>query len=97
VSDVPEVLDNQAAGRFELDVDGHLAELVYKRRADRLVLVHTEVPEALAGRGIGGTLVTAAVDAAERDGLTIVAECPFAKRWLESHPDVANRVPIAST
>lgn len=34
-------------------------------------------------------LVKAAVDRAVRDGLTIVPRCPFARRWLERHPDEA--------
>ena len=57
------VIDNRADSRFELTVDGAVAELIYRRRADRLVLLHTEVPKALGGRGIGGQLVQAAVAA----------------------------------
>jgi predicted GNAT family acetyltransferase len=38
--------------------------------------------------------VTAAIERAERDGLTIVPLCPFARSWLERHPDVAARVKI---
>ncbi len=75
-------------------VDGHTAELVYRLRKDRLVLIHTEVPEALGGRGLGGELVEAAIDRAVRDGLTIVPLCPFARRWLGSHPDEAARASI---
>ena len=55
---------------------------------------HTEVPEKLAGRGIGGTLVGAAVDEAVRAGLTIVPACPFAQAWLRKHPDVVGRAPL---
>ena len=51
----------------------------------RLILVHTEVPEHLAGRGIGGSLVRAALDRAASDHLTIVPRCPFARRWLKNH------------
>jgi predicted GNAT family acetyltransferase len=89
-----DVRDNPAAGRFELIVDDHLAELVYVRSQGRLELVHTEVPEALGGRGLGGTLVRAALEVAERDGLSIVPTCPFARRWLEGHPDEAAKVTI---
>ena len=88
------VVDNRAASRFELAIDGHLAQLVYRRRGDRLVLQHTEVPPALEGRGVGGTLVSAAVDEAAAGGLTLVPVCPFAARWLRRHGDVANRVEI---
>ena len=49
------VTDNQAESRFELTIDDALAELIYRRRANRLVLVHTEVPKQLAGHGIGGS------------------------------------------
>lgn len=85
---------NDAEGRFELVEDGELAELVFRRVGPRLVLVHTGVPDALEGRGIGGRLVQAAVDHARAEGLTIVPRCPFAKSWLERHPDVAATVAI---
>ena len=94
VSDADPVTDNQAESRFEIRTGGHLAELIYHRHGDRLALIHTEVPEALESHGIGGRLVTAAVDRAAREGLTIVPFCPFARGWLERHPDVAGRVTI---
>jgi predicted GNAT family acetyltransferase len=90
----PDVVDNEAASRFELAVDEHLAELVYDLRGERLVLIHTGVPEALGGRGLGGRLVQAAVDRAEAAGLVIVPNCPFARGWLEKHPDQAARVAV---
>jgi uncharacterized protein len=94
VTDIPQITDNQAATRFELTAEGRLAELRYRRNGKRLVLVHTEVPAELGGRGLGGALVAAAVDRAELEGLTVVPLCPFARRWLERHPDVAARVTI---
>ena len=94
VSDSADVIDNTDASRFELREDGRLAELVYRIRGDRLVLIHTEVPFELEGRGIGGRLVTAAVDRAAREGLTLVPLCPFARGWLERHPEAAARAVI---
>jgi uncharacterized protein len=94
MTDTPVVTDNNEKSRFEVNENGELAELVYRRRADRLVLVHTEVPEALGGRGIGGQLVQAALRRAATEGLTIVPLGPFARSWLERHPDEAARVPI---
>lgn len=88
------VIDNRADSRFELTVDGAVAELIYRRRADRLVLLHTEVPKALGGRGIGGQLVQAAVERASSEGLTVVPLCPFARSWLERHPSVAENVNV---
>lgn len=92
MSDLPPVTDNVAASRFEITVDGHLAELVYERDDQQLVIVHTGVPDELEGRGIGGVLVTAAIDDAAQRGLTVVPKCPFARVWLKRHPEVAARV-----
>jgi uncharacterized protein len=94
VSDAPQVTNNEAASRFELEVDGRLTELDYRRNGKRLVLIHTEVPVELEGRGIGGMLVSAAVDHAAREGMTVVPLCPFARSWLERHADVAARAPV---
>ena len=90
----PVVRDVPAEHRLVIDQDGVLAELVYTLEPHRLVLVHTEVPDALGGRGIGGRLVRAAVDKAAAGGMTIVPWCTFARRWLTDHPDVASTVTI---
>jgi predicted GNAT family acetyltransferase len=90
----PEVTDNTAQPRFELRVGDALAELIYRRRADRLILVHTEVPDELGGRGIGGQLVQAALAKAAAEDLTVVPLCPFARSWLERHRDAANGIRI---
>jgi predicted GNAT family acetyltransferase len=92
------VVDRPDEGRFVLEVDGEVdglvAELFYRVEGTYLILIHTEVPEALEGRGLGGTLVREALDRAVRDGLTVVPFCPFARGWLERHPDDAARAPI---
>jgi len=90
----PEVTDDLAHHRLKVEQDGEVAELVYRVDGDRLILVHTGVPDALGGRGIGSALVTAAVDRARRDGATIVPSCPFAREWLTTHPAVAATVDI---
>jgi predicted GNAT family acetyltransferase len=94
VSDAPQVTDNQAESRLEFEVGGRLAELRYRRNGRRLVLVHTEVPPELEGGGIGGRLMTAAIDRAAQDEMTIVPLCPFARGWLQRHADAASQVNI---
>jgi predicted GNAT family acetyltransferase len=88
------VTDNRAESRFEVTVDGAVAELIYRRRANRLVLIHTEVPKQLERHGLGGALVKAAVDRAVSEGLTVVPLCPFARSWLERHPETAATVNV---
>jgi hypothetical protein len=94
VTDLPVIVDNEAEHRFEVTIDGHLAELVYRRDGDRLTLVHTGVPDEIEGRGLGGELVRTAVARAAARGWTVVPQCPFARRWLEDHPAVAESVAI---
>ncbi len=93
VSDA-QVTDNQAESRFEIWDGGRLAQLMYRRNGKRLVLLHTEVPAELEGRGIGGRLVMAAIGRAAREGMTVVPLCPFARDWLERHPGAAGQAPI---
>jgi predicted GNAT family acetyltransferase len=93
------VIDSQVThdpdnSRFEYRAGGSVAELVYRLRGERMVLLHTGVPHALEKHGIGGELVRAAVGYAASRGLTVVPACPFAGAWLEQHPDVAAQVPI---
>jgi uncharacterized protein len=88
------VTDNPDEHRLETHENGQLAELIYRARGDRLILVHTEVPDALGGRGIGGQLVRAAIDKAAHDRMTLVPLCPFARGWLQRHPAEAGKVPI---
>lgn len=81
------VVDEPDERRFVYWADGAEAQLVYRRNGGRLILVHTEVPEDLGGRGIGGRLVQAALDQARANGWTVAPWCPFVRSWLENHPD----------
>jgi len=88
------VLDDVVNDRLVLDIDGAVAQLVYRRVGHRLILVHTEVPEALGGRGLGGRLVRRAVEKAVAEGLELVPWCPFARRWLQEHAEEAAAVTV---
>lgn len=52
----PTVVNNVRLGRFELPIEGHMAELQYRIKGSVIHLDHTEVPEALEGRGLGKIL-----------------------------------------
>ncbi|HWV96089.1 MAG TPA: GNAT family N-acetyltransferase [Xanthobacteraceae bacterium] len=85
-----DVRNNAEKHRYELSVDGHLAATYYRVAEGVITFVHTEVPDALAGRGIGSKLVKGALDQVRADGLKVVAQCPFVKAYIEKHPDYAD-------
>ena len=52
--------------------------------------MHTEVPKALEGRGIGSALIRGVLDIARAQGLKVNPVCPFAKTYIERHPEYAD-------
>jgi uncharacterized protein len=80
------VVDNTRASRYELAVDGGVAVLDYKDSPlGHRLLVHTEVPDALQGRGLGSQLVRGVLDDVRARGRRIVPVCSFVKSFLERH------------
>ena len=82
-----DVRNNEAEHRYELEVDGQMAIAEYRLRPGRISFTHTEVPNALEGRGIGTRLVKAALDDARARGLKVVPICPFVKHYIDTHPE----------
>ena len=76
------VRDNPEQSRLETEVAGQLATLRYERHPHAVVLVETDVPAALRGRGVANALAKWAIETAERDGLRVVAACPFVQAYM---------------
>lgn len=87
-----EVRDNTAKHQFELIADGHTALAAYRLAPGVITFTHTEVPEALGGRGIGSQLAKGALDQVRARGLKVVPRCPFIKAYIEKHPEYADLV-----
>ena len=81
------VRDNEDAQRFELSTEAGTAFIRYRSTGGVLSLDHTEVPEALAGRGIGSALVKGALDLIGSRKQKIVANCEFVAKYIERHPE----------
>jgi predicted GNAT family acetyltransferase len=82
------VRDNADQQRYEIRVGGDVAFLQYHDKIPgRRTLVHTEVPPALEGKGIGGRLVKAALEDARASRRRIVPLCPFVRGYLTRHPE----------
>lgn len=80
--------ETETKARYVIRVDGHEAEMTYSRAGAKLIIIdHTGVPKALAGRGIGVALVQRGVEDARAEGRQIVPLCPFAKAQIAKRPE----------
>lgn len=80
--------ESESGGRYHLLLDGHEAEMTYSKAGENIIIIdHTGVPEGLAGRGVGASLVLAAVKDARQDGFRIVPLCPFARAQFDKHEE----------
>ncbi|MFT8720705.1 GNAT family N-acetyltransferase [Acetobacter sp.] len=79
------IRDNRAGNRFETDVDQVTACLDYENSSESLIILQTDVPEALAGRGVGSALVSHACDVARAENLKLVSHCSFAIAWIKKN------------
>jgi predicted GNAT family acetyltransferase len=87
------VRDNPAELRYEAVRDGQLVGLIrYRTEPGVVVLVHTEVDEAVEGTGVGSRLVRGALDDIRARGLRLVPVCPFVGAYLRRHPEYADLV-----
>ena len=82
-----EITDNVGSHRFELQVHGETAVLVYERTGDLLRLIHTEVPQSLEGKGVGSKLVSAVLRFAQENKVSVVPLCPFVAQYVKRHPE----------
>jgi len=87
-----QVQRNQGEEQFEAAVGGDKAVLTYAEQNGKLYLLHTEVPEAMEGQGIGSALVRAAMEYARGQSVKVVPFCPFARAWLHRHHDYDDMV-----
>lgn len=82
--------DNVAGQRFELELEGGLAFIDYRRSGRTLSLDHAEVPAALHGHGIGARLVQETLDLIRSRSERIVPRCSFVAHFVRRHPQYAD-------
>jgi predicted GNAT family acetyltransferase len=94
MSEAVEVRDNPAESRFDITVDGALAGSAYYQPAgSAYTFTHTEIDPAYGGRGLGSTLVKAALGAIRERGAGVLPDCPFVRKYVAGHPEYQDLVP----
>lgn len=82
------VVDNRAASRYELTIDGVEAGYIDYQLSDNVMLMpYIQIDPAFGGRGFGGRLTQAALDDCRSRGVTVVPACPFIADYVRNHPE----------
>lgn len=83
---------NGTKGAFYIEEAGKLlAEMTYTMpSADKMIIDHTEVSDALRGKNAGYQLVHTAVEYARANNIKITPLCPFANSVFKKNPELAD-------
>jgi len=80
------IIHNVLEKRFEARVDGWLCRLDYELQGRVLHLLHTQVPAAVAGRGIAAALAHEALSWAREADFKVSPQCSYIQSYLKRHP-----------
>jgi predicted GNAT family acetyltransferase len=90
-----DVQNNKEKSRYESTIEGHTAIASYSLDGNTITFTHTEVPDALAGRGIASKLVGAALEDCRGRGLRVVPQCSYVAGYIDKHPEYKDLVGAA--
>ena len=80
------ILNNDKQQQFQVMESDDLAYLEYRWLHKDLALMHTYVPESLAGKGLASALAQYAFEYAKENNLKVIVYCPFVAAYLKRHP-----------
>lgn len=82
-----DVQHDVARRRFTCLAEGHTGAIDYALDGSVMTLLHTNVPQAVAGRGIAGALTRYALDTARGSHWSVIAQCSYAQTFIEKHTE----------
>jgi uncharacterized protein len=81
-------MSRDSMSRFELEENGETAYLEFQLDKEGwITLWHTQVPEALRGRGIAGVLAKTALEYARDHRLKVDVICPMVASYVAKNPE----------
>jgi NAD+ kinase len=87
------VVDSFEQNRYEIILGGEVAGVLhYRRTADHVDLMHTEIDQAFEGRGLASRLAAGALADARSRSTPVVLTCPFVTGYVERHPEYADLI-----
>lgn len=85
-----EPFKNELMKRFELSLEGKLAQLDYVEQGNLIIFTHTFVPEELRGQNVAARLTKFALDDARRLGKKVVPQCSYVAAYMERNKEYAD-------
>ena len=82
-----EVVNNKDELRFEVNLNGELAYIKYQYYKKDIAFMHTVVPDAFRGKGIGVAMAVAALNFARAENRKIMLYCTFVAKYVREHPE----------
>ncbi|MGI5522227.1 GNAT family N-acetyltransferase [Micromonospora sp. CA-259024] len=80
------VTDNPERRRYEANADGQLVAIAeYVATGDSLVFIHTQSCDGFESSGAASALIRSALDDVRRRHMSVIAMCPFVKRFIEQN------------
>lgn len=90
---LPPVRHNEAAHRFEAQVEGGIAHADYRIDGAVMRLTYAEVPRESEGLGLAAHVVRSALDYADAHGLAVLPMCSYARSYMRRHPETHGLLP----
>ncbi len=81
-------LDKNGHGKFYiLEAEEQIAEMEVSVSENVLTVYHTKVSTKHEGKGLAKNLFTSIIEYARKNGLKIIALCPFVHAQFKRHPE----------
>lgn len=81
------ISNNKDLLHFEATMpDGEKAFIEYRWHKERLMLMHTVVPENMEGKGVASALAHYALEYAKTNSIQVTVYCIFVQQYLQHHP-----------
>ena len=82
-----ELIDNTDKSRFEVEIQDKMAIMDYKKKDNKLYILHTEVPKEFEGKGIASAMVKKVLNLIKEKDMKLVSLCPFVSGYIKRHPE----------
>ena len=82
-----QLIDNEELKQYEFHIEEFIPRIEYIKAKNQIFLTHTEIPNFLAGKGVGAVLVKQALEDIKQKDLTLVPLCPFVALYIKRHPE----------